>query len=148
MESPSASVKEELKRKIRISAGGIQSVIRLKELLNPFRYGMLSFQFISHRVLRWTLAPLGLPIILMCSFLLALTPGLLNYLSIYPWFFWGQLVLYTAAIAGWLLENKHIKIKLLYIPFYFVMMNVAVYLGFFRYIRKQQSVNWERAKRG
>ena len=43
VEKPSASVREELKRKIRISAGGIQSVIRLKELLNPFRYGVLHF---------------------------------------------------------------------------------------------------------
>lgn len=58
METSSANVKEELKRKIRISAGGIQSVVRLRALLNIFRYGVLSFQYISHRVLRWTLAPL------------------------------------------------------------------------------------------
>ncbi len=46
IETASANVKEELKRKIRISAGGIQSVIRLRSLLNFFRYGTLSFQYI------------------------------------------------------------------------------------------------------
>ncbi|MCK5101993.1 MAG: glycosyltransferase family 2 protein, partial [Cyclobacteriaceae bacterium] len=56
LEEPSASVNEELKRKIRIAAGGIQSIVRLKELLNPFKYGIITFQYISHRVLRWTLA--------------------------------------------------------------------------------------------
>ncbi|MBN1198978.1 MAG: glycosyltransferase family 2 protein [Bacteroidales bacterium] len=148
LENPSANVREELKRKIRISAGGIQSIVRLKELLNPFRYGLLSFQYISHRVLRWTLAPLGLLIILVCNFFLAMHTGFFHFSSIYPWFFWGQLLFYVTALTGWLLEDRNIKIKLLYIPFYFFMMNLAVYLGLFRYLKRQQSVNWERAKRG
>jgi len=148
LENPSANVREELKRKIRISAGGIQSIVRLKELLNPFKYGLLSFQYISHRVLRWTLAPVGLLVILTCNIFLALNAGFLNFHSVYTWFFWGQLLFYAAALTGWLLEDRNIKIKLLYIPFYFFIMNLAVFLGFFRYIKKQQSVNWERAKRG
>ncbi|MFK7907650.1 MAG: glycosyltransferase family 2 protein, partial [Chitinophagales bacterium] len=52
VEGPSASVKEELKRKIRIAAGGIQAIVRLAPLLNIFKYGMLTFQYVSHRVLR------------------------------------------------------------------------------------------------
>lgn len=148
IENPSANVREELKRKIRISAGGIQSVIRLKALLNPFKYGALSFQYISHRVLRWTLAPLGLAIILICNFLIALSEGFFNGSSIYTWLFWGQVLIYLMALAGWFLEERKIKIKILFVPYYFMIMNLAVYLGFRRYIKKQQSVNWERAKRG
>ncbi len=148
IENPSANVREELKRKIRISAGGIQSVIRLKALLNPFKYGTLSFQYISHRVLRWTLAPLGLAIILICNFLIALSEGFFNGLSIYTWLFWGQVLIYLMALTGWFLEERKIKIKILFVPYYFMIMNLAVYLGFRRYIKKQQSVNWERAKRG
>ncbi len=148
IENPSANVKEELKRKIRISAGGIQSVMRLLPLLNPFKFGILSFQYFSHRVLRWTLAPLGLLIILICNFLICLQVGFSNYSDIYSWLFWGQILFYFAALLGWYLEEKKIKVKLLYVPYYFFIMNLAVYLGFFRYIKKQQSVNWERAKRG
>lgn len=54
-ETASLNMKEEEKRKIRIAAGGLQSVWRLKGLFNIFRYGTLSFQYVSHRVLRWTL---------------------------------------------------------------------------------------------
>ncbi|MCX6267009.1 MAG: glycosyltransferase family 2 protein, partial [Bacteroidetes bacterium] len=79
IETASANVKEELKRKIRISAGGIQSVIRLHSLLNIFRYGTLSFQYISHRVLRWTLAPLSLLLMLVAGLVLALNEGILQF---------------------------------------------------------------------
>ena len=43
LETASANVKEELKRKIRIAAGGIQTLFRLYELLNPLKYGILSW---------------------------------------------------------------------------------------------------------
>lgn len=148
IENPSANVREELKRKIRISAGGIQSVIRLRQLLNPFRFGTLSFQYISHRVLRWTLAPLGLPLIFLCSAALCLAGEFFNPGNVYAWLFWGQVIFYMMALLGWYLEEKKIKVKILYIPYYFFIMNLAVYLGFIRYMRRQQSVNWERAKRG
>ena len=71
METASASVEEEWKRKVRICAGGFQAMGKLKELLNPFTYGILSFQYISHRVLRWTLAPFFLPIVFLSSVWLA-----------------------------------------------------------------------------
>lgn len=148
IENPSANVREELKRKIRISAGGIQSILRLKSLLNPFKYGWLSFQYVSHRVLRWTLAPLGLLVLLICNFLISLQQGLFNFSNYYTWLLWLQITFYILALLGWFLEQKKITVKLLYIPYYFFIMNLAVYLGFFRYIKKQQSVNWERAKRG
>jgi hypothetical protein len=98
--------------------------------------------------LRWTLAPLGLAIILICNFLIALSEGFFNGLSIYTWLFWGQVLIYLMALTGWFLEERKIKIKILFVPYYFMIMNLAVYLGFRRYIKKQQSVNWERAKRG
>jgi len=147
IESASANVKEELKRKIRISAGGIQSVIRLSSLLNIFKYGLLSFQYISHRVLRWTLAPLSLLLMIPIGFLLAQNSGLLS-VELYPVLFWLQVLFYLAALLGWYLENRSIKVKLLFVPYYFFIMNLSVFLGFRRYIKGAQSVNWERAKRG
>ncbi len=147
IETSSANVKEELKRKIRIAAGGIQSVVRLRALLNPFKYGVLSFQFISHRVLRWTLAPLFLPIIFLLN-LLIVFDNPLEQLSFYSILMCLQILFYMMALIGWYLENKAIKIKILFIPYYFFIMNLAVYLGFKRYLKGKQSVNWERAKRG
>jgi len=147
IETASANVKEELKRKIRISAGGIQSVIRLKSLLNIFRYGTLSFQYISHRVLRWTLAPLSLLLMIPVNLLVALDQGLFSP-RLYSILFWLQLLFYVSALLGWYLENRAIRLKLLFVPYYFFIMNLSVFLGFRRYLKGKQTVNWERAKRG
>lgn len=146
IETASANVKEELKRKIRISAGGIQSVVRLRSLLNIFKYGTLSFQYISHRVLRWTITPLCLLVLIPVSYVLAYHEGLFD-LGLYSGIFWLQLLFYVAALTGWFLENRSTSIKVLFIPYYFFIMNLSVFLGFFRYMKKAQSVNWERAKR-
>jgi cellulose synthase/poly-beta-1,6-N-acetylglucosamine synthase-like glycosyltransferase len=146
IESASANVGEELKRKIRISAGGIQAVIRLKSLLNIFKYGTLSFQYISHRVLRWTLTPASLLVLLPLNFLLAYSEGIFTW-ELYTILFWLQLTFYCTALLGWFLENRSLRVKILFIPYYFFIMNLSVVLGFFRYMKKSQSVNWERAKR-
>ncbi len=146
MESASANVKEELKRKIRIAAGGIQSIVRLKALLNPFKYKILSFQYISHRVLRWTLAPLSMILIFLLNAYFAVHQNF-AYNNFYTLLFGLQLLFYFAALLGWFLQNREIKVKLLFIPYYFFIMNYAVVMGFFRYLKRSQSVNWERAKR-
>ena len=142
IETASANVKEELKRKIRIAAGGIQSVVRLYPLLNIFKYRLLSFQYISHRVLRWTITPLALLLILIINIILA--PSSLQFTIILAL----QALFYISAFIGWKLENKELKVKIFFIPYYFYIMNYAVYMGFGRYLRNSQSVNWERAKRG
>ena len=150
-ERSSANVREELKRKIRIAAGGFQSIARLVPLLNFFKYGLLSFQYISHRVLRWTLAPLSLLLLLVSNFALALQTGLFTTPFTEGWImstvFWLQICFYAMALLGWFLENRHIKLKVLFVPYYFFIMNYAVFLGFFRCVKKSQNVVWERAKR-
>ena len=147
IETASANVKEELKRKIRISAGGIQSVVRLRSLLNFFKYGTLSFQYISHRVLRWTLAPLALLFLIPVGLFLALKEGIFG-LGMFSLLFWLQMLFYFSALLGWYLENRLIRIKVLFVPYYFFIMNLSVFLGLKRYLKGSQSVNWERAKRG
>lgn len=146
IETASANVKEELKRKIRISAGGIQSVVRLRSLLNIFKYGTLSFQYISHRVLRWTLTPLCLLLLIPILSVIGIHDGLFS-LQLFPVLFWLQVIFYAAALLGWFLENRETSVKILFVPYYFFIMNLSVVLGFFRYMKNTQSVNWERSKR-
>ena len=146
IETASANVKEELKRKIRISAGGIQSIVRLRSLLNIFKYGTLSFQYISHRVLRWSLTPLCLVFLIPVLFVIAVNDGLLSF-NLYATLFWLQVLFYAAALLGWFLENRETRVKILFIPYYFFIMNLSVVLGLFRYMKNTQSVNWERSKR-
>ncbi len=73
VESGSADMREEEKRKVRIAAGGVQSIWRLRPLLNPFRYGTFCFQYISHRVLRWSLTPILLFLLLPLNTILIFT---------------------------------------------------------------------------
>lgn len=142
VETASMTVKEEMKRKIRISAGAFQAVWRLRELLNPRRYGKLSFQYVSHRVLRWTLAPLGLLWLLVALPILAWQGG-----ALYGWMALGQLLFYLLAAIGWWLENRSIRVKVLFVPYYFVMMNACILLGWRRYRKGQQQVTWAKAQR-
>jgi cellulose synthase/poly-beta-1,6-N-acetylglucosamine synthase-like glycosyltransferase len=142
VETGSESVAEELKRKIRISAGGIQAIIRLRPLLNIRKYGILSFQYISHRVLRWTLAPVCLVLLLPLNGWLCFTTG-----GIYAWFLAFQILFYLLAGIGWFLAGKKIKSKIAFVPYYFLIMNLAVLAGMKRYAHKQQNVLWEKARR-
>lgn len=141
-ESSSVSVAEELKRKVRIAAGGLQAVARLAPLLNIFRYGVLSFQYISHRVLRWTLAPLLLPVLLLTNVALAASGN-----TLYQVLLLCQVIFYLAALAGYVLERRKMKVKAFFIPYYFCVMNYSMYAGFFRIIRGNQTVLWEKAQR-
>lgn len=146
-ETASLNVKEELKRKIRIAAGGIQSLLRLSGLLNPFKYGVLSWQFISHKALRWTLAPVSLFLLFFVNGWLVWQTGSWNAFGFYTIFFWFQLLCYLLAAVGWFLENRKIRFKLLFVPYYFVSINYAAIRGIFRYFRKKQPVSWEKSKR-
>lgn len=146
-ETASLNVNEELKRKIRIAAGGVQSVFRLKSLLNPFKYGMLSWQYFSHKVLRWTLAPISLFAIFILNFFIVLNHNSWLLSEFYTLFFYVQLLCYMLAIVGWYFENKKLRFKILFVPYYFVSINYASIRGVIRYFKGEQSVNWEKSKR-
>lgn len=141
IETASASIKDEWKRKVRISGGGIQAIMRLPELLNPFRYGLISWQYVSHRVLRWTLAPLSLPLIFITNILL------FNTSLFYQLCLVGQVAFYLIAAMGHVLREKKIGIKGFFVPYYFCMMNFSVFAGVARLLRKQQTVIWEKSER-
>lgn len=146
VESGSADMREEEKRKVRIAAGGLQSIWRLRPLLNPFRYGTFCFQYISHRVLRWSLTPILLFLLLPLNTILIFTTSTpLLYAVI--WLL--QTLFYLMGSWGHYLSTKHIKNKILFIPYYFLFMNVNVIRGF-NYLRKRKgnaSGAWEKARR-
>lgn len=143
MESASANTKEELKRKIRIAAGGVQSILRLKKAANPFYYPVLTFQYLSHRVLRWTITPILLIAIFVLNGLILLNGGA----GIYEVLFCAQLMFYILGLIGMIFESKNIRIKSFFIPYYFCVMNYAVMAGTIRYFKKQQSAAWEKSER-
>lgn len=143
-ESASANTKEELKRKIRIAAGGIQSLLRLTSLLNPFKLPVLSFQYLSHRILRWTITPFLMIVTFVLNYIIVFyAEGDLKYQIL----LFLQTIFYGFAILGWIVKSRSIKIKIFFLPYYFCLMNFAVLAGIKRYLFSNQSVLWEKAKR-
>ncbi|MEA5258220.1 glycosyltransferase family 2 protein [Arcicella aquatica] len=146
-ERPSFSIQDEMKRKIRISAGGFQAIARLGFLWNIFRYGLLSFQYVSHRAMRWAVAPFCLPLLVLINLILLITGSELLDNFIYHLLMLAQIAFYILALLGYYLENKKIRVKILFVPFYFSFMNYCAILGYFRYKNGLTSGIWEKVKR-
>ena len=144
MEYGSANMHEESKRKRRIAAGGLQSVWWLRSLMNPFKYPLVSFLFVSHRVLRWTVTPIALAALIPLNALLVLLQAGSGYAVIGVL----QVLFYAAAFIGWLQARSGSWSKLFYIPYYFVFMNLNVFRGIRYLATHSHSGTWEKAKRG
>jgi len=144
IELPSYSIDDEQKRKTRISAGAFQAIFYFKELLNVFKYRKLSFQYISHRIFRWTICPLALPILFVLNILFVVNKQGL----IYDLFMIGQFLFYGLAVIGNILVKREVKfVGFLIVPFYFVFMHMSVWKGFFKFLHGEQNHIWEKARR-
>ena len=130
MEYGSADLHEESKRKRRIAAGGLQSSWRLRSLMNPLRHPVVAFQFVSHRVLRWTITPVCLFALIPLNTILVLSGEGIIYTII--WIL--QILFYASALAGMRISK------------YFVFMNLNVFRGM-AYLLNNTSGTWEKAKR-
>ena len=139
----SANIFEESKRKRRIAAGGLQSIWWLRRMLNPMRQPLVTFQYVSHRVLRWSVTPVATIILLIVNGLLSIMGAGLFYDIILIL----QILFYTMALIGWLSSRYGHKNKILYTIYYFVFMNINVFRGM-AYLRTHgKSGAWEKAKR-
>lgn len=143
LEYGSANIFEESKRKRRIAAGGLQSIWWLRSMLNPLHQPLVAFQYISHRVLRWSVTPVALIILLIVNALLVYFKAGTFYTVMLVL----QLLFYLMALAGWWLDRRGHKNKLLYTAYYFVFMNINVFRGM-AYLRTHgKSGAWEKARR-
>ena len=139
----SANIFEESKRKRRIAAGGLQSIWWLRSMLNPFHQPLVTFQYVSHRVLRWSITPIAMVLLLLVNIALVVM-GAGNFYTVILIL---QILFYLMALAGWLLNRYGYKNKLLYTAYYFMFMNFNVFRGM-AYLRTHgKSGAWEKAKR-
>ncbi len=142
-ETASVSLADEWKRKVRIAAGGIQSLFLLADALNLFRYPLLAFQFFSHRVLRWVFCAPALLLLFLSNTALVFY----HNCTLFEWLLLLQILFYMFALIGWQLAKNNRSFFLFNIPFYIVFMHIAMLAGIIRYANGQQSVLWEKAER-
>ncbi len=143
-EGASINIHEELKRKTRIAYGGFQAITRLKGLLNLFKMPLLTFQYLSHKVIRWTMVPISILLLFFTNLHIATNE---SWNGFYTIIFYLQILFYLFVILGAVLQSKKTKLKLLFAPYYLFIMNLSEIMGLIRFARKKQSVNWERSKR-
>ena len=146
MESGSANLAEEEKRKVRIAAGGLQSIARLWPLFNPLRYGIFSFQYVSHRVLRWSITPVLLFALLPLNVVLLFGT---ERTALYVILWLLQALFYLAGSLGYYLSMRRTKNKLLFVPCYFLFMNLNVLHGmvYLSTRNDKEKGTWEKARR-
>jgi cellulose synthase/poly-beta-1,6-N-acetylglucosamine synthase-like glycosyltransferase len=122
---------EEFKRKIRISIGNFQNLVAFKQLLWPF-WSSIAYSFLSHKVLRW-LTPFFLILVFLVSVSLSVDCFLFQVLALV------QFVLFLSPLA--IPYLKWIKPALFVAHFY--NMNLALLIGFFRYMKGVKSSVWQ-----
>jgi cellulose synthase/poly-beta-1,6-N-acetylglucosamine synthase-like glycosyltransferase len=136
-EPPCPSNQAEMIRKTRIGAGGFQALGLTKKMLNPCR-GIAALGYWSHKVLRWV-APFLLLGAVLTNIALIADPA-------YAYFLAAQLAAIAIGLQG--LTPRAFDHKLVRPVRYFFLMNLALFIGFFRFLRGTQRVTWEQAARG
>ena len=112
-------------------------------MLNPLSQPLVTFQYISHRVLRWSITPIALVILAIVNILLVWAGAGL----VYTIFLALQAAFYLAALLGWVLSKYGHRNKLLYTAYYFLFMNLNVFQGMAYLKSHSHSGAWEKAKR-
>ena len=129
----------EFKRKTRIATGNFQNLIYFRKLLNPF--SKTGFAFLSHKVLRW-LTPFFFLLNTMCCLYL-----FYNYHIVFKYIFFMELLLLIIPLLNYLLIKMRIRLKLLLSASHFIVMNMALFVGFFRYCGGVTSSIWQPVRR-
>lgn len=143
MESGSANLEEESKRKRRIAAGGLQSIWWLRSMMLPWNNAVVAFQLVSHRFLRWSITPVALMALIPLNVALVLGNAGICYTIIWCL----QILFYLSALTGYIMSAKGKKNKLFYAAFYFLFMNINVFRGMKYLVSHKSGGAWEKAKR-
>lgn len=130
---------KEFGRRARIAAGNFQSLRMVPGLLLPTA-GFPAFAFWSHKLLRWC-APALMALALVVNLFL------LDRLF-YQFTLFSQVLFYALAYLGktGVLKRGTAK-RAASVAYYFVTMNLAIVVGFWRFLRNSQRAAWERTAR-
>ncbi|HEX5707278.1 MAG TPA: glycosyltransferase family 2 protein [Pyrinomonadaceae bacterium] len=127
---------KELRMRVRVITQTFSDLWQNRAMLNPARSGFYAIQLLSHKVLRYLV-----PLFLLAAFTTsaALATRSLFYMAAFA----AQLAFYTAALAGWLLERAGRRVRLLALPHYFVLANLASLVAFYKFLTGERYARWE-----
>lgn len=125
----------EFLKKSRVVAGAVQAIKQDEGIPDPSR-GILFFCYASHKLLRWhvpifLISLFGLTIYLFCA-----TGTIYSGLALIL-----QTLFYLLALLGSVVPGK-IKTPVIYIPFYFCLVNSAALFGLYKGWFNKQNTRW------
>jgi cellulose synthase/poly-beta-1,6-N-acetylglucosamine synthase-like glycosyltransferase len=126
----------ELKMRVRVIAQTFTDLWRHRLMLNPFHSGFYAVQLLSHKVMRY-LVPFFLIAFCGASALLA-----------FDSFFYGAILLvqltgYGCALLAVALERAGVRTRILALPQYFVLANLASVIALYKFLRGERFAHWE-----
>ena len=137
-ENTAPDMRGEFTRKVRIAAANFNAIPHILGLLNPVR-GFVALALWSHKIVRWSVPFLAIGA--LATNLLVLKSGWTYVVTLGL-----QLLVYVAAILGYL-GDRLFGHPGLFMPFYYlVTMNLAMFLGFWRCLARTQEIAWERVE--
>jgi cellulose synthase/poly-beta-1,6-N-acetylglucosamine synthase-like glycosyltransferase len=136
LEETAGDTEEEFKMRIRVIVRGMNGMLFVRSLFNPFKYPFVSFQLISHKLLRWMVPIFAIFALISNAFLITTSP-------FYTILFFGQLIFYALAVIGYIKEKQGIHKKIFYLPLYFCTVNLASLISMFKVLRKENIVTWQ-----
>lgn len=135
-EETAGVTEEEFNMRIRVIVRGMNGMLFVRSLFNPIKYPFVSFQLISHKILRW-LVPIFVISAFVSNALLVQTSWFFNYLFI------CQILFYILAFVGYFMEKRNIHKKIFYLPLYFCIVNLASLISMFKVLKKENIVTWQ-----
>ena len=127
--------RREFQRKVRTVVRGISVLAANVRMLDPVRYGLFSWQLLSHKVCRW-LVPFAMIVACLSNALL------ISRSPVYLASFVVQVGFYAAALGGlWT------GFRVLRIPSFLLIVNLAILTAWFRYARGERITSWSPSER-
>lgn len=127
---------KEMRMRVRVISQTFTDLWRNRSMLNPVKIGFYAIELISHKVIRYAV-PLFLILMFFSSMILAFTS------TIWVIIFALNIGFYTAAVFGLILEKIEKPVRMLAIPLYFVLTNLASLIGFYKFLRGERYAFWE-----
>jgi len=126
---------KEFNRKVRTVVRGLTVFFNHLEFLNIFKFGLFSYMYLCHKLLRWIV-----PIFLLIAFSTGIY--LIESDNVYKVITAFQLAFYIMALTGMAIPELN-KVKLMKIPSFFVMVNISIVVAWLRYLKGERIVLWQ-----
>ena len=125
----------EFQRKVRTVIRGLTVFFNHAYFLNIFKFGLFSYQYFCHKLMRW-LVPFFMLGALVAGGLAALNS------RVYGILFGLQLLFYLVALAG-IVIPKLTDMVLFKIPAFFTVVNVSIFVAWMKFIGGERVVLWQ-----